>query len=134
MDGVNLQQAAAEIVSRTVAKVLKKELSNKGEEVCHLSSELSRLERDLGLKARDIQSEKDTRKEMEEVYWSNLADLCHKIQALECEAEESTQIRVHLKDALETEIALCRHQHGFRGDSGECTNLNASQVQVLHLT
>jgi len=102
--------------------------------VCHLSSELSQLECDLGLKARDVQSEKDTCKEMEEVYWSNLAGLCHKIQALECKAEESTQICVHLKDALETEIALCQHQHGFGGDSGKCTNLNASQVQVLRLT
>ena len=67
---------------------------------------------------RDMQSEKDARKEMNEVYQSKLAELCHKIQELEQEVEEATQIRMDLENALETEIDLCRHLHGL---GGECT-------------
>lgn len=108
-------QAAAAIVSSTEVEALKKELLDKGEEVCHLTSELTSLEQELQLK---VKSEEDARKEMDKVYQSNLADLRLKIQAVEREAKESTQLRIHLEDALEAEIALCQHHHGHRaGDA-----------------
>ena len=125
LDKAKQAQVAAAIVSSTEVKALKKKLSDKGEEVCHLSSELSRLERELLLMVRDVQSEKDARKETEEVYQSNLADLRLKIQVLEQAAEESTRLRVYLEDALEAEINLSQHGHGFGGEYA-----NASQVQV----
>ncbi len=109
LDEAKQVQAAAAIVSSTEVEALKKELLDKGEEVCHLTSELSLLEQELQLK---VKSEEDARKEIDKVYQSNLADLRLKIQAVEREAKESTQLRIHLEDALEAEIALCQHYHG----------------------
>jgi hypothetical protein len=111
-------------VSDTEVKALKKELSDKGEEVCHLSSELSQLERELLLMVGNVQSEKDARKEMEEVYQSNLVELRLKIQVLEWEAMESTRLRVNLEDALETEIKTCQDYHGFGGEWTKASRVN----------
>ena len=103
-------------MSSTEVEALKKELSDKGEEVCHLSSELSQLQRDLRLMASGVQSERDARKEMEGVYQSNLVDLRLKIQELEREAEEATRLRRQLEDALEEEINLGEYNRGFEGE------------------
>ena len=103
-------------MSSAEVESLKKELSDKEEQLCHLSSELSRLEQALQLKVKDMQSEKDARKVMEEGYQAELVDLGLKVKALEQEVEESTELRMHLEGALETEINLCQYYHGSRGE------------------
>ena len=103
-------------MSSAEVEALKKKLSDKGEEVCHLSLEVSQLKRELRLMVSGMQSEKDAHKEMEEVYRSNLVDLRLKIQELEREAEEATRLRKQLEDALEEEIDLGQHNHGFGGE------------------
>lgn len=118
LDKAKLAEAAIATVSSNEVESLKKELSDKEEQVCHLSSELSRLEQELRLKVRDVESEKDGRKKMEEGYQSDLVDLGLKIEALEQEVEESTKLHLHLEGALETEINLCQYYHG---SGGECT-------------
>ena len=122
LDKAKQEQVAPAIVSSTVGSMeveaMKKALSDKREEVCHLSLELSGLKQELRAVVGDVESEKDARKEMEEVYQSNLADLRLKIQELEREAEESTRLHIHLEDALEEEINLSQNNQGF---GGECT-------------
>jgi len=117
-DKTKLAQAAAAAVSSAEVEALKKKLSDKGEEVCHLSSELSQLKQELRLMVSGMQSEKDAHKETEEVYQSNLVEFHLKIQELEREAKEATRLRRQLEDALEEEIDLGQHNHGF---GGECT-------------
>lgn len=116
LDKTKLAQSAAITVSSTEVEALKKELSDKGEEVCHLSSELSQLQWDLQLMASDAQSERDVRKDMEGIYQLNLVDLCLKIQELECEAEEATHLCRQLEDTLEEEINLGEYNHGSEGE------------------
>jgi hypothetical protein len=123
LDEAKQVQAAAAIVSSTEVEALKKKLLDKGEEVCHLTSELSSLEQELQLR---VKSEEDARKEIDDTYQSNLADLRLKIQAVEREAKESTRLRIHLEDALETEIALCQRHHG----SEQSTSQNQAMINL----
>ncbi|KAH9010838.1 hypothetical protein EDB84DRAFT_1445501 [Lactarius hengduanensis] len=138
------KERAAAIVYRTAAEAkaeaLRKQLSEKEEQVRDLSSELSQREREIRLKekanagsahcdpssspkccvlfkeSRHCKTQRHRpvsllRKQAESVYKSKLEELFLKIQSLEKALDESNNLRMQVEDALESEINGCQSRH-----------------------